>query len=50
MNWAKNNHLEFLLWWKGYGPTEDSWASKFDLCNTHDLLQDYQAQHPDSRN
>ena len=47
-NRAKNNHLEFLLQWKGYGPTEDSWASEFDLHNARDLLQDYQAQHPDS--
>ncbi|KZT67213.1 hypothetical protein DAEQUDRAFT_653373, partial [Daedalea quercina L-15889] len=36
-NRARNNKLEFLIRWKGYGPTEDSWASEFDLRNAQEL-------------
>ena len=48
-NRAKHNCLEFLLRWKGYRPTEDSWVSEYDLHNAQDLLREFQAKHPASR-
>ena len=48
-NRGKNNRLEYLLRWKGYRPTEDSWASESDLRNAQDLLRDYRARNPSSR-
>ncbi|CAI7881856.1 unnamed protein product, partial [Closterium sp. NIES-54] len=33
--------LEFLLRWKGYGPTEDSWVVEVDMGNARHALKDY---------
>ncbi|CAI7867308.1 unnamed protein product [Closterium sp. NIES-53] len=33
--------LEFLLRWKGYDPTEDSWVAEADMGNARRALQDY---------
>ncbi|CAI7882601.1 unnamed protein product [Closterium sp. NIES-53] len=33
--------LEFLLRWKGYDPTEDSWVVQADMGNAHRALKDY---------
>ncbi|TFY58379.1 hypothetical protein EVJ58_g6460 [Rhodofomes roseus] len=53
IGWRRNrslrNRLEFLIRWKGYGPTEDSWVSEFDLRNARDILRDFQAKNPTSK-
>ncbi|CAI7917294.1 unnamed protein product [Closterium sp. NIES-54] len=33
--------LEFLLRWKGYNPTEDSWVAEADMGNARRALKDY---------
>lgn len=33
----KANHRMFLVRWKGYGPADDSWISKYDLRNASQL-------------
>ena len=40
-NSRKGNRLEYLLRWKGFGPTEDSWVSEFDLRNAQDILRKF---------
>ena len=43
VGWRRNpkrgNRMEYLLRWKGFGPTEDSWASEFDLRNAQEILR-----------
>ena len=50
VGWRRNpkrgNRMEYLLRWKGFGPTEDSWASEFDLRNAQEILRDFLRSSP----
>ncbi|CAI7848405.1 unnamed protein product [Closterium sp. NIES-54] len=37
----RHGALEFLVCWKGYDPSEDSWVSKEDMSNARRSLRDY---------
>ena len=39
------NKLQFLVRWKGFPPSEDSWVPESDL-SALDLLEDFYATHP----
>ena len=38
---SRTKRLRFLVRWKGYGPTEDSWETENDLENAKEALKDY---------
>jgi hypothetical protein len=40
-----NKKLQFLVRWKGFPPSEDSWVSEPDL-SAPDLIEDFYATHP----
>jgi hypothetical protein len=37
--------VEYLVRWKGYGPTEDSWEPKENLGNSNEILEEYKREH-----
>lgn len=39
-----NRHM-YLVRWAGYGPTDDSWISEYDLRNAPELKREYLALH-----
>ncbi|GLB45827.1 putative retrotransposable element tf2 155 kda protein type 1-like [Lyophyllum shimeji] len=39
----KDNRRIYLIRWKGYDPTEDSWVSEYDLRNAPALKHEYHA-------
>ena len=41
----RNKRLQFLVRWKGFPPSEDSWVPEPDL-STPDLVEDFYATHP----
>ena len=41
---GRNKKLQFLVRWKGFPPSEDSWVSKSDL-SAPDLVEDFYATH-----
>ncbi|KAI4294664.1 hypothetical protein K525DRAFT_165578, partial [Schizophyllum commune Loenen D] len=37
----KGNNRMYLVRWRGYDATEDSWVSEYDLRNAPELKQEY---------
>lgn len=43
---GKNNRLQYLVSWKGYGPEEDSWEPASHLKNAPQIVKDFHRIHP----
>jgi len=37
--------IEYLVRWKDYGPTEDSWETELNLENAKEMIEEYKERH-----
>jgi hypothetical protein len=42
----RRNRLEYLVHWKGYGPSERTWEPSANLANSKELVQAFHQQYP----
>jgi chromobox protein 1 len=42
---SRGKKLEFLIRWKNYDPSDDTWEPEANLAGAQDLLREYKAVH-----